>query len=169
MNTSASNNEMVQKALRLACIGHEGQYRFDKITPFVYHCICVMQNTAEDIVTPSALATALLHDLLEDTKLTLEGFPTDVRVYVQALTAHGDSPTRKMDALKALELVKSPIPVIVKMADRRHNLEDDPKKVKWSKYEESTYWLLEMAKERGLDSTVNFYELRNLYLNRCRV
>ncbi len=166
MNTSALNNELVQKALRLACIGHDGQYRFDGVTPFIYHCIAVMHNTAEDIVMPSALATALLHDLLEDTECTLEDFPDDVQSYVEALTAIGDEPNRKMVALRKLDRQISPIPIIVKMADRRHNLEDDPKKRKFEKYRESTLALFKMARNHGLDNTVNYKELGLLFASR---
>ena len=166
MITSAFKHEMVQRALKLACIGHEGQLRHDGITPFVYHCISVMHNTAEDSVTPEALSTALLHDLLEDTTWTLEKFPKDVQEYVEALTARGEGPSRKLDALKKLELVKSPIPIIVKMADRRHNLEDDPKKKKFDKYHESTIVLLDMALRRDLDDTVNYKQLDLLFTKR---
>ena len=161
-------DSMVIRALRLACVGHAGQVRFDGMTPFVYHCVCVMQNTAEDVVHPHALATALLHDLLEDTDCTLEDFPREVQVYVEALTARGEGRSRKMDALKKLEFIKSPIAIIVKMADRRHNLEDDPKKKKFAKYKESTKKLLDMAHERGLGYTKNYQELYKLYMERIQ-
>jgi len=73
-----------------------------------------------------------------------------------------------MDALKKLEPIKSSIPIIVKMADRRHNLEDDPKKVKFTRYKESTLKLLEMAHEGGLGYTKNYEELYKLYIERIQ-
>ncbi len=57
---------MIEKALKIAYDAHHGQT--DKIgVPYIYHPIAV----AEQMDTEDEIITALLHDVIEDTKVTL--------------------------------------------------------------------------------------------------
>ena len=107
---------LINKALKIAYDAHYGQT--DKSgTPYIYHpaFLAAQMDTEEEIVT------ALLHDVVEDTTVTLsdlerEGFPPTVIDAVRLLTHKSGS---YLGGIIGLE--KNPIAVKVKLADLRHN------------------------------------------------
>lgn len=81
----------IQKALRLAAVQHNGQYRKDGITPFIIHPIEVAIIISEYIEDEDIICSALLHDVLEDTQgcsyeKLAEDFGDKVASIVQSLT-----------------------------------------------------------------------------------
>ena len=76
----------LERAIAIAAIAHEGQV--DKAgMPYVLHPLRMMLS----VDTPEARMAAVLHDVVEDTAVTLEqlraeGFPEAVIEAVQALT-----------------------------------------------------------------------------------
>lgn len=110
-------SEIVSKALRLATAAHSGQV--DKAgVDYIRHPIAV----AESLNTEEEQTAALLHDVVEDTTLTLEdlkreGFSDRVLDAVQHLT-HGKNESREAYLRRVKE---NPLAVRIKLADLAHN------------------------------------------------
>lgn len=112
--------EATKKALLLAFEAHNGQ--LDKAgLPYICHPL----HVAEQMTDEDSAVTALLHDVAEDTDVSLAdiaaaGFKPEV---VQALTllTH-DKAVPYLDYVKAL--APDPLARRVKMADIRHNMDD---------------------------------------------
>lgn len=89
-STTGRYTVLTRKAMRICYAAHEGQ--MDKSgVPYVFHPI----HLAEQMETEEEICTALLHDVVEDTKWTLkeleaEGFPTGVLEAVRLLTRDDD-------------------------------------------------------------------------------
>lgn len=108
---------LTKKALRLCFQMHKNQV--DKSgMPYVFHPF----HVAETMTDEYSVCTALLHDIIEDTNLTLEqlcdmGFPNEVIDAVSAMT-HNDS-TDYFDYVRTIK--NNPIARAVKLADLEHN------------------------------------------------
>lgn len=111
--------DMTKKAMILAYNAHHG--KTDKCgVPYIYHPV----HVAEQMRTEEEMTAALLHDVVEDTEVTLEqlagaGFPHAVVEAVRLLT-HEDG-TDYMDYVARLK--PNPIARAVKLADLAHNSE----------------------------------------------
>lgn len=110
---------LTRKALRIAYAAHHGQVEWDGV-PYIFHPL----HLAEQMKDETATAVALLHDVVEDTKLTLsdlraEGFPERVLESVSLLTHDRAVPYADYVA----RLVKDPVARAVKLADLRHNMD----------------------------------------------
>ncbi len=109
--------EVTKKAMRLAFKAHQGQVDKGGI-PYIFHPIHLAEQMPDEITT----ATALLHDVVEDSEVTMEdlkaeGFPPEVLDAVALLTKTGDIPY--MDYIAKLS--HDPVARTVKLADLRHN------------------------------------------------
>lgn len=110
---------IVEIARALAHKYHEGQFRWDKVTPYVTHPEAVAANFTDEKLK----AVALLHDVIEDTPCTVidlkkAGIPMDVIGSVAFLTRE-----EGQDYLEyILELKKDEMARQVKIADINHNL-----------------------------------------------
>lgn len=108
---------MTRKAMKIAYVAHAGQV--DKTgVPYIYHPI----HLAESMTEEKAVITALLHDVAEDTDITIddlarEGFHADI---LTALTLLTHNPAEEyMDYISRLSTC--PLARKVKLADLRHN------------------------------------------------
>lgn len=112
-------SEMLSKAILIATNAHDGQ--FDKGgSPYIMHPIKVMHYTRS--TDPEILAIAVMHDVVEDTKVTYKdlrdaGMSERVIEGVRALTK---VPGETYEEYKA-RVKMNPDARIVKMADLRHN------------------------------------------------
>lgn len=110
-------SESVSKALRIATAAHKGQV--DKAgVDYIRHPISV----AESLDTEDEQITALLHDIIEDTEITLEdlkfeGFSDTVLHAVYCLT-HKKGEHRETYLQRVIE---DQLAVKVKLADLAHN------------------------------------------------
>ena len=108
---------LTKKALRLCFDSHREQV--DKTgMPYVFHPFHLAEQMTDELST----VCALLHDVVEDTALTLEdltsmGFPREV-TEVLALLTH-DEAVPYMDYVR--EIAKHPVAKAVKIADLTHN------------------------------------------------
>ena len=68
---SSVDRELILRAYRLAEKAHLGQKRVSG-EPYISHCIAVASILAEMHVPPAVVAAALMHDVVEDTPVTLE-------------------------------------------------------------------------------------------------
>lgn len=110
---------LTNRALRIAYESHAGQ--LDKCgVPYVFH----PYHLAEQMPDEATTCAALLHDVVEDTGITLDelarSFPTDVVDAVRLLTHEEDVPY--LDYVRAI--ATHPIARTVKRADLLHNLDD---------------------------------------------
>jgi (p)ppGpp synthase/HD superfamily hydrolase len=107
-----------EKALTLALCAHAGQ--FDKAgAPYIEHPLVVAANFFDD---DSRYIVSLLHDVVEDTNVTLEalieyGFPDEIVNAIDAITKRSDeSYDEYLSRIKANTIARD-----VKMADVKHN------------------------------------------------
>ena len=118
LSLNASDVQMIQKAFEIAKVAHRDQK--DKAgMDYINHPLTVAGLCAGNV---TAITAALLHDVVEDTKLTLDdlnkkGFPASVIEAVDALTRRKEEPRDVY-----LERVKqNAVAVQVKLADLIHN------------------------------------------------
>ena len=108
--------ELTNKALRFAYNAHHGQLDYNGI-PYIFHPIHLAEQMDDEI----SCCVALLHDVVEDTAVTMEElaaeFPPEVVDAVKLLTH--DSDTDYFDYVRAIKT--NPIAVKVKLADLAHN------------------------------------------------
>ena len=109
--------EQTKKALKLCFEAH--QHQVDKSgMPYVFHPF----HLAEQMTTEETVTTALLHDVVEDTPLSVQdlrnmGFSENVVEAVSLLTHDsGEEYTEYV-----LRIKQNPIAKVVKLADLRHN------------------------------------------------
>ena len=108
--------ELTNKAMKIAYAAHHGQADYNGI-PYIFHPIHLAESMEEEI----SCCAALLHDVVEDTSVTMEElakeFPQEV-IDVLKLLTHDDS-TDYFDYVRAIKT--NPIAVKVKLADLAHN------------------------------------------------
>lgn len=140
---------LTNEAMRIAYKAHHGQLDYNGI-PYIFHPI----HLAESMDDEFSCCVALLHDVVEDTDITLEQlktiFPREVTDAV-ALMTHDDS-TDYFDYVRAIKT--NPLARKVKLADLAHNSDQtrcigsdltEERKAKWrAKYEKATKILTEI-------------------------
>jgi len=108
--------EMTVKAMQIAYNAHHGQLDYNNV-PYIFHP-CHLAEQMHDEIT---CTVALLHDVVEDTNVTLadlaQEFPESVIEAVRLLT-HSQN-VDYFDYVR--EIKKNPIAVKVKLADLKHN------------------------------------------------
>ncbi len=125
---------LVNLAAGIAEDAHHLQFRRDGATPYITHPAAVVALLAGE--SDEVLATAWLHDVLEDTPigyhdLRMAGIPREVREAVVALTKdskHGEY-QEYLERVKRNEIARK-----VKIADMRHNLSCSPTNKQIEKY-----------------------------------
>lgn len=123
--------KQVKKAMRTAYKAHEGQVDIAGM-PYIFHPI----HLAEQMDTEDSICLALLHDIVEDTDLTIKelrkrGFKEEVLIALELITKKPDE-----EYFSYIKKVKeSPLATQVKIADLKHNM-DVSRLKKPSKYSE---------------------------------
>lgn len=141
-DTQQQFDEQIDKCRMIAINAHAGQTRRDKKTPYIEHCYAVAKRVAH--LGNKYICVALLHDVLEETKVTAHdlltaGVDEDIVVAVQLLTKH---PSRSYD--EYLKLVKfNNLACHVKIADMLSNLADSPTNKQIRKYATGLLFLTE--------------------------
>ena len=112
---------LTNKALRFAYNAHHGQLDYNGI-PYIFHPVHLAEQMDDEI----SCCAALLHDVVEDTPVTLDDlrkdFPEEV-VSVVALLTHDDSAEyHNQNYFDYVRRIKdNPIARKVKLADIAHN------------------------------------------------
>ena len=124
------SSERLASAFDLAAEAHRGQRATGDEGPYLCHPVKVAEVLHEAGVAESAIAAALLHDVVEDSELTVgdlgERFGWRVATLVQALTEDpsiGDWIARK-DALRQQVRDAGPEAAAIYAADKLANLRD---------------------------------------------
>ena len=135
--------DQIKLAMEIAAKAHEGQFRWDGKTPYISHPAAIAlaigkpyQDTGMTQLVKDMVAAAWLHDVVEDTPLTIAdlrvaGISETVLSAVELLTKRDGE-----DYLTYLLRLKSdPIALKVKVEDIKHNMSTLDKKKKKSMYE----------------------------------
>ena len=140
---------LTNEAMRIAYKAHHGQLDYNGI-PYIFHPI----HLAEQMDDEFSCCVALLHDVVEDTQVTLDElkavFPKEVTDAITLMT-HNDE-TDYFDYVRAIK--GNPIARKVKLADIAHNSDQsrcigsdltEERKEKWRvKYEKAKRILTEI-------------------------
>lgn len=131
-NDPQADLDMVRLAFEFADKAHEGQKRASD-EPYINHCVATAQTLAEMKLDTPIIVAALLHDVPEDTAVTMaeieKNFGSDVAQMVAGITKLGKIKYRGMERYienlrKMFVAMAQDIRVIViKFADRLHNLQ----------------------------------------------
>ena len=124
--------DIIHKAYNLAKKAHTGQYRKDG-SPFVAHPVCVAFILAELKLDLYTIVTGLLHDVVEDTSISLDvikqqfnetvaflvdGVSKVSQIHFQGTQKKDSENMRKMIVAMACDVRV----ILVKLADRLHNM-----------------------------------------------
>jgi GTP pyrophosphokinase len=130
---SKNGQRQVEKAYRFAEKSHEGQYRKSG-DPYIEHPVAVATILAELELDPDTLSAALLHDVIEDTTLTIADiraeFGDQIAEVIDGLTKldrfkFASAEEQQAESMrKMLIAMASDVRVIlIKLADRLHNMQ----------------------------------------------
>ena len=131
-NNPGANIDKIEKAFKMAYQAHRTQFRASK-EPYIIHPVAVADILADLKLDTNTIITALLHDTVEDTELSIDdiekAFGKKVANLVDGVTKLAKikyQPDRTKQAenfRKLLLAISSDIRVLlVKLADRLHNM-----------------------------------------------
>ncbi|MCH8899347.1 MAG: bifunctional (p)ppGpp synthetase/guanosine-3',5'-bis(diphosphate) 3'-pyrophosphohydrolase, partial [Acidobacteria bacterium] len=127
-----ADEEPIRRAYAVAKKAHAGQFR-QTGDPYISHPIAVAQILADYGLDPQTIAAALMHDVVEDTSVTLQDLEADFGSEIAMLI---DGVT-KLDRIKtstweerqagtirkmAVAMAKDIRVLLIKLADRTHNM-----------------------------------------------
>jgi GTP diphosphokinase / guanosine-3',5'-bis(diphosphate) 3'-diphosphatase len=127
------DRELLLRAYRYSEEAHRGQVR-NSGDPYITHSVEVAKILADLQLDSITVATGLLHDVIEDTKLTLAdvqgAFGPEIAAIVDGLTkiaklpSGGSTQERQVESYRKLllSIAKDARVIIVKLADRLHNM-----------------------------------------------
>ena len=127
-----SNLDVIYKAYEVAKNQHEGQFRKSN-DPYIQHPLEVAYMLSEYHAGPNTIAAGLLHDVLEDTKITydkmVELFGEDVTSIVDGVTKISKLKYMTQEKVLAkthqkilIAMAKDIRVILVKIVDRVHNM-----------------------------------------------
>jgi GTP pyrophosphokinase len=128
------NEKRVLRAYEFAAKAHEGQLRKDG-APYITHPVSATQILTDLHVDEDTLIACLLHDVPEDTACTLEDieneFGEKVEFLVDGITKlskvhyRNEMEERQIESLKKMFIhsAKDPRIILIKLADRLHNMQ----------------------------------------------
>lgn len=163
----------IRKAYEMAVDAHSKQRRKSG-EPYIFHPIAVAKICSEEIgLGPTAVICALLHDVVEDTEVTLDEIRTEFGVWiakiVDGLTKldsayNAESPQAENFRKVLSTLVDDVRVVLIKMADRLHNMRTlgaMPRHKQLKIAAETSYVYAPLAHRLGL------YGIKTEYLDLC--
>ena len=137
--------QMTIKAMKLAYQAHLGQVDYDEI-PYIFHPYHLAEQMDDEI----SCTVALLHDVVEDTEITMEDlekeFPIEVTEAVSLLTH--DVSVDYFDYVRALK--NNPIAKKVKLADLDHNSDESRSVGSALTEEQLEYWKKKYARAKAI-------------------
>ena len=131
--SSTENRKQLENALKFSVKMHHGQVRKSGL-PFVSHCIDVANKLLDWKMDQTTIISALLHDVVEDTDVTLKDiekeFGSEVAMLVDGVTKVENIAFRSIEHKQAenftklfLSLANDLRVIIIKFADRLNNME----------------------------------------------
>ena len=100
----------ILEAINFATLAHEGQFRADKITPYISHPLAVALLLQKYGYDKEVIISGILHDIVEDTKYThddmIQKFGLEIADIVQGVTEDKNLPYQERKNKQALNLFK---------------------------------------------------------------
>ena len=126
------DKELIKKSLRFAAVAHAGQRRSTG-KPFIYHGIQTAEILADLHLDSVMIACGILHDVVEDTKVTIKEveneFGKEIGNIIAGLTKIAGLKLKSWEEQQAenfrkmiMHTAKDPRTILVKFADRLHNM-----------------------------------------------
>ena len=123
---------LVRKGYEFSAKAHSGQYRMSR-KPYLEHCLEVAFILAEQHLDSDTIAAGLLHDVVEDTDVTIEQvkeeFGEEIAELVDGVTKIGELKFKSLEEEQGeyfrkmlLSMAKDIRVIIIKLADRLHNM-----------------------------------------------
>ena len=123
---------LVRRAYEFSAEAHSGQYRMSR-KPYLEHCLEVAFILAEQHLDSVTIAAGLLHDVVEDTDVTIdrirEVFGDEIAELVDGVTKIGELKFKSLEEEQTeyfrkmlLSMAKDIRVIIIKLADRLHNM-----------------------------------------------
>ena len=142
--------ELTNKALRFAYNAHQGQLDYNGI-PYIFHPLHLAEQMDDEI----SCCAALLHDVVEDTAVTLaelaQEFPPEVVEVVSLLTHEDSAESSNEDYFSYLIPIKAhPVARKVKLADIAHNSDQSRCAGSDLSEEQLAYWRQKYQKARDI-------------------
>ncbi|WP_319004980.1 HD domain-containing protein [Mesobacillus jeotgali] len=120
--------DLIDKALQIASMAHEGQYRKNTKIPYIAHPVAVGMILQKAGYSEEMVAAGILHDTVEDTDITMEDvkreFGTEVARIVEGCSEPDKSLSweeRKEHTIEFLKTASEEIRVVA-CADKLHNV-----------------------------------------------
>jgi guanosine-3',5'-bis(diphosphate) 3'-pyrophosphohydrolase len=123
---------LLRRAYEFSAKAHAGQFRESK-EPYLEHCLQVAFILAEQHLDSATITAGLLHDVVEDTDVTLEQvrveFGDEIAELVDGVTQIGELKFNSIEEEQVeyfrkmlLSMAKDIRVIIIKLADRLHNM-----------------------------------------------
>lgn len=123
---------LIRKAYEFSDKAHNGQFR-ESGDPFIEHCLEVAFILAEQHLDSTTIAAGLVHDVVEDTNVTLvqvrEEFGEEIAELVDGVTKIGELEFKSKEEEQVeyfrkmlLSMAKDLRVILIKLADRLHNM-----------------------------------------------
>lgn len=137
--------ELTNKAMKIAYAAHHGQLDYNGI-PYIFHPLHLAEAMDDEV----SCCAALLHDVAEDTDVTLDDlrkeFPEEVMDVLKLLTHE-----KGVDYFEYVRAIKAnPIAVKVKLADLAHNGDQTRCVGSGLPEEKLAYWRQKYAKAKAI-------------------
>ena len=182
---SASDKTFIKKAYEYGASAHQNQIRMSG-EPYICHPLSVAQILASMRMDRQTISAALLHDVVEDTDITLKDIETifdpEVASLVDSVSKidqikFGDKAEAQAETFRKmiLAMVKDIRVILIKLSDRLHNmrtLEHLPDKKRKIKAKETLDIYAPIANRLGINKVKNELEdlcIRYLYPYRYKV
>ncbi len=133
-----SQVEKLEKAINFASVAHEGQFRRSG-EPYITHPLAVAHNLIEWGMDIDSVIAGVLHDIVEDTNVTLkdikENFSNEIAKLVDGVTKVSQARSGMKDISNYMDSTKENLSklliavaddvrvVIIKLSDRLHNMQ----------------------------------------------
>ncbi|WP_053334459.1 RelA/SpoT family protein [Gemmatimonas phototrophica] len=126
------DHDLLVRAYKFSDVAHAGQVRHSG-EPYVSHCVEVARILADLQLDTTTVACGLLHDIVEDTDITVEDvsreFGVEVAQIVDGLTKIANLPMSSREERQVenyrkllLSIAKDARVILIKLADRLHNM-----------------------------------------------
>jgi len=125
---------MFEQALEFAIKKHKGQHRKNTNMPYFWHPVSVAENIEEVKKSKNLellMTAAILHDTVEDCpRVTIQEIAKKFGYYVAALVEELTSDEKEIKKIGKTAYLKKKMEkmtsygLVIKLSDRRHNIED---------------------------------------------
>ncbi len=123
---------LLKKAYEFSDKAHQGQFR-ESGDPYIQHCLEVAFILAEQHLDTATIAAGMIHDIIEETSITLEEikkeFGEEIAMLADGVTKIGEFDFKSAEEEQAenyrkllLSMAKDIRVIIIKLADRLHNM-----------------------------------------------